>query len=115
MNEFVTLIIQNLIEIVFAIISLIVVGSVVPFINKHAIPWLKEKHLYSLVTKAVQAAEKLAENSELDKKEWVINALEKNGVEVDDTVEMFIESAVKELDVVLGYIDDALDPEETDE
>ncbi len=97
----------NILEIVLTIISLVVARYVVPYIKNDFIPWLKEKRVYNTVKKFVQAAEKLAESeaiAKIDKKAKVIELLESNGIVVDATVEAFIESAVKELDVITSTI-----------
>lgn len=50
----------------------------------------------------VDAAEKWAENNNIDKKEWVISQLEGKGIDVNEYVDALIEAAVKELDIALG-------------
>ena len=65
---------------------------------------MKEKQLYGLVQKFVQAAEKLAETGVLerkDKKQYVVKLLEQSGYNVNMETEAFIESAVKELDMTM--------------
>jgi len=104
MNEFQTLIINNLVEIVFAAIGLVFTGVTVPWLKNSAIPWLKEKRLYSLVEKFVKAAEKRAEAGSLAKplkKDYVVKLLEAHGVTVTDEVDAFIEAAVQELDTAV--------------
>ena len=71
-----------------------------------------------MVENFVRAAEKLAESGAIkkaDKKEMVIELLEKNGVVVDTTVEAFIESCVKELDIITSTIYDEIIIETDDE
>lgn len=101
------LILPNLLEIVATIISLVVARYVVPYIKNDLIPWLKEKRLYAMVKKFVQAAEKLAESGKINKefkKDKVVQLLEGKGVVVDDNVDAFIESCVKELDIVASVV-----------
>ena len=100
-------ILPNILEIIATIISLIVAGFVIPYIKNDFIPWLKEKRLYGTIKNFVQAAEKLAESGAInkaDKKQIVIGLLEENGVEINSTTEAFIESCVKELDLVTSTV-----------
>lgn len=92
MNEWITL---------AARVLFLVLGTLV---SRYLIPWLKEKRLLSLVRRAVEAAEKLAENSKLDKKEYVVTVLRSAGVTVTPTVEAMIEGCVMELDMMLSGI-----------
>ena len=96
-------ILPNILEIVITVISLVVARYVVPCIKNDLIPWLKEKHLYNIVKNFVRAAEKLAESGVIekcDKKAKVVELLNGKGVVVDATIDAFIESCVKELDIV---------------
>ena len=98
---------SNILEIISTIISLVVAYYIIPYIKSDLIPWLKEKRLYGMVKNFVKAAEKLAESGAInkcDKKKTVIELLEGKGVKVDATVEAFIESCVKELDIVTSTI-----------
>lgn len=70
------------------------------------IPWLKSKRLYETVKNAVYAAQKWAENNDIDKKEYAISVLERAGVKVTPAVEDIIEAAVYELDMMLGEAGD---------
>lgn len=100
-------ILSNILEIIATIISLVVAYYVIPYIKSDLIPWLKEKHIYNTVKKFVQAAEKMAESGmieKVDKKVTVIKLLEKNNIKITETIDAFIESCVKELDMV----DDAI-------
>jgi hypothetical protein len=100
-------IMPNILEIVLTILSLVVAKYVIPYIKNDFIPWLKEKHIYSVVNKFVKAVEKLAETgaiNKVDKKKKVIELLEGKGIAVDATVEAFIESCVKELDAVTSVV-----------
>ena len=99
--------VENILEIILTIISLVVSYYVIPCIKNDLVPWLKEKHLYHSVKTFVQAAEKMAESGiipKADKKQIVIQLLEKKGIQVDETVDSFIESCVKELDLITGTI-----------
>jgi len=101
MNEYVSLVVNNLMENVFAGLALVVTAVVVPWFKGTAIPWLKEKRLYSLVAMFVRAAEKKAEAGTLAKplkKDYVVELLEERGYTVTPEVDAFIEAAVKELD-----------------
>lgn len=69
---------------------------------RYAIPWLKNKGLYEMVKHFVRAAEKLAQNCELDKKEYVVECLKRIGVKVTPVVDALIEAAVEELDIAIG-------------
>lgn len=111
-------VLSNILEIIATIISLVVAYYVVPYIKNDLIPWLKEKHLYNMVKNFVRAAEKLAESGiieKVDKKSKVIELLENKGITVDATVEAFIESCVKELDLVTSVIyEEIIETEDTE-
>ena len=120
MKMIVDAILPNVLEIIITIISLVVARYVIPYIKDDMIPWLKEKRLHNIITRFVQAAEKLAESGVIekcDKKAKVIELLEKNGITVTETIDSFIESAVKELDLITSTIYDGIivEPEETQE
>lgn len=120
MKMIVDAILPNILEIIITIISLVVARYVIPYIKDDMIPWLKEKRLHNIITRFVQAAEKLAESGVIekcDKKAKVIELLEKNGITVTETIDSFIESAVKELDLITSTIYDGIivEPEETQE
>ena len=93
-KEIITLAVQ----LAFAVISALITAYVVPY--------LKKKNIYDTVKKLVQAAEKLAENANIDKKAWVKAELSHLGVKMtavtDTLIDAFIESAVKELDIAVG-------------
>ena len=96
-------ILPNILEIILTIISIVVARYAIPYIKTDLIPWLKEKRLYNIVKGFVQAAEKMAESGAIekaDKKNFVVGLLEGKGIVVNDTVEAFIESCVKELDII---------------
>lgn len=104
-------ILPNVLEIIITIISLIVARYVVPCIKDDLVPWLKEKRLHNIIKSFVRAAEKLAESGVIekcDKKSKVIELLEKNGIVVTDVIDGFIESCVKELDIVTSTIYDGI-------
>ena len=95
----------NVFEIIATVIAIITSSYILPAIKNDLVPWLKEKRMFSLVKKFVQAAEKLAETGVIekaDKKETVINLLENKGIEVTIDVEAFIETAVKQLDLIVN-------------
>ena len=96
-------IMPNVLEIILTIISMIIARYVVPYIKTDLIPWLKERRLYNITRDFVQAVEKMAESgiiAKQDKKAKVVELLESKGIKVDATVDAFIESCVKELDIV---------------
>lgn len=86
------------VQLTFAVISALITAYVVPY--------LKKKNIYDTIKKLVQAAEKLAENANIDKKAWVKAELSRLGVKMtavtDTLIDAFIESAVKELDIAVG-------------
>lgn len=99
-------------------IGVIMSAVVLPWVKEDVIPWLREKRIYALVCKFVQAAEKMHEAGSLVgmKKDFVVYLLESKGIYVTPEVDAFIESAVKELDMAVGdgfsdifeeFIDDA--------
>ncbi len=67
MNEVVTIVVNNLLEIVFAVLGASFTALVIPWLKDTGLPWLKEKRLYSIVKKFVEAAEKQAEAGTIDK------------------------------------------------
>ncbi|MED9884469.1 phage holin, LLH family [Gemmiger sp.] len=102
MNEVVTIVVNNLLEIVFAVLGASFTALVIPWLKDTGLPWLKEKRLYSIVKKFVEAAEKQAEAGTIDKatkKHFVVELLEANGITVTPEINAFIEAAVKELDL----------------
>lgn len=111
-------ILPNVLEIVMTIISLVVAYYVIPYIKSDLVPWLKEKRLYNVVKNFVQAAEKLAESGiieKCDKKAKVIELLKGKGIIVDATIDAFIESCVKELDIVTSVVYEEIMEVETEE
>ena len=108
-------VLDNLFDVVISVLSVVVGVYVIPLLKTELKPWLEEKRIYNLVSKFVEAAEKLVETgvlSKADKKQWVIELLEKNGVTVDSKTEAFIEAAVKQLDLVIDTVKDEVKPEE---
>lgn len=106
-ETFMDAILSNILEIISTIISLVVAFYVIPCIKSDLIPWLKEKRLYNTVESFVRAAEKMAESGMIkkcDKKEKVIELLENKGIVVDEMTEAFIESCVKELDIITSTV-----------
>ena len=112
MEEFAKLIIPNLLEFVVSLILAVVSCFLLPwirrvaapFIRETVVPWLKEKRLYGIVQHFVEAAEKLAENNKIDKKEYVLNMLKDKGIEITPEIEAYIESAVKKLDLTVNDV-----------
>ena len=85
------------------VVSVVVAAVVIPWLRNEFIPWLKERRMYSTVTRLVQAAEKLWQYDDAagnDKYKYVVDILKGKGVEITDEVAAYIESAVKELDLV---------------
>ena len=108
---------EHLLETILGIISLVISYYVIPAIKNDLVPFLKEKRLYNIVEKFVCATEKLAETGvieKVDKKEKVIDLLEKKGITVTLEVEAFIESAVKQLDLMGEVIVETIKEEETE-
>ena len=100
-------ILPNILEIIITIISLVVARYLIPYIKTDFIPWLKEKRILNLAKNFVQAAEKMAEAGMIDKeekKEKVIELLRSKGIVIDDVTDAFIESLVKELDIVTSVV-----------
>lgn len=100
-------ILPNVLEIILTIISIVVARYAIPYIKTDLIPWLKEKRLYSVIKNFVQAVEKMTESgfiNKTDKKKKVIELLESKGIVVDEVIDAFIESCVKELDMVTSVI-----------
>lgn len=110
-ETFMDSILSNILEIVSTVIALVVAYYVIPCIKSDLVPWLKEKRLYDTVKSFVRAAEKLAESGVIEKcnkKDKVVELLRNKGIVVDETVEAFIESCVKELDIITSTIYDEI-------
>lgn len=98
---------DNVFEIIGSVLSIIVAYYIIPTIKNDLIPWLKDKRIYSLIQCLVQAAEKMAEGGmipKIDKKATVIKWLKEQGIEITSEIDAFIESAVKELDMITGVV-----------
>lgn len=120
MTELWEAIVTGLLKIVIAAISVIVTAVVVPWLNSTVIPYLKEKRLYNIVCRFVQAAEKMSDGGTLDKtakRDYVVKLLTSKGIAVDDEISALIESAVEELDLAVSesasQITEVFVPEET--
>ncbi len=103
---------EHLLETILGIVSLVVSYYIIPAIKNDLVPFLKEKRVYNLVEKFVSAVEKLVETGVLekvDKKQKVIELLEAKGITVTLEVEAFIESAVKQLDLIGNTVVDTID------
>lgn len=108
----ITILIANGLKVIEAILSLVIATIVIPWIKAEMIPFLKEKRLYKIVSIGVNAAEKLAEStnmSGLDKKKYVLNYLRSKGIVITDEIDAFIEAACYDLDLVTGTIKDQFD------
>lgn len=100
-------VLPNILEIIGTIISLVFAYCVIPYIKNDLIPWLKEQRVYGIIRNFVQAVEKMAEAGiieKADKKQKVIELLARNGIVVNATIDAFIESCVKELDMVTSVV-----------
>ncbi len=120
MTELWEAIATGLLKVVIAAISVIVTAVVVPWLNNTVIPYLKEKRLYNIVCRFVQAAEKMSAGGALDKtakRDYVVRLLMSKGIAVDDEISALIESAVEELDLAVSesasQITEMFVPEET--
>lgn len=98
----------NLLNVLVPIIIRIVFTGLACLITSKIIPWLKNQYIWFYVEKFVEAADKLAETGKLDKgnvkKEYVVNCLKSAGINVDDTVLIWIEAAVREADILADEI-----------
>ena len=94
----------NVFEIIATIITLMVSYYIIPAIKNDLVPWLKEKRIYETIKKLVKAAEKMAESNmieKVDKKVTVVKLLQDKGIVVTEEIDALIESAVKELDIIV--------------
>ena len=76
---------------------------------------MKFNRLSMIMAAAMALAEKLAETGVIkktDKKQWVLNLLENNDIIIDEKISALVESAVKQLDIVVDAVKDELTPEE---
>ena len=86
----------NWAEVIVGIVSIVLTGVIIPLI-KSKLDTDKLKKAQFIVREAVQAAEQIFEHGDNDRKyEYVVTCLEKAGIKLQkETVEMFIESAVR--------------------
>ena len=115
---FMNSILPNIFETIMTIVSMIVAYYVIPCIKNVLMPWLKDKHLHSVIKNFVQAVEKMAESGmieKVDKKKKVIELLENKGIVVNEAVEALIESCVKELDIITSTIYEEIIEVDTEE
>ena len=86
----------NWAEVIVGIVSIVLTGVIIPLI-KSKLDTDKLKKAQFIVSEAVQAAEQIFEHGDNDRKyEYVVACLEKAGIKLKkETVEMFIESAVR--------------------
>lgn len=111
-ESIITILIANGLKVIEAILSLIIATIVIPWIKTEMIPFLKEKRLYKIVSIGVNAAEKLAESTNMsgfDKKKYVLNYLRSKGIVITEEIDAFIEAACYDLDLVTGTIKDQFD------
>lgn len=101
MNDFWTLLLNHLVELAVTVILAVITCIVLPWLKNTAVPWMKEKRLYTIVSRFVQAAEKYSKTQPVDKKQWVVSLLKDKGIDLTPEVEAYIESAVQELDVAI--------------
>ena len=96
---------EGMVKIILAIISLagvIITGVLVPYIRSKTTETQRE-NAYQIVLFAVKAAEQIFFQPGMGelKKEYVVNYLNSKGIKINkEDVEIFIESAVKELNLV---------------
>ncbi len=100
-NDFWTLLLNHLVELAVTAILAVITCIVLPWLKNTAVPWMKEKRLYTIVSRFVQAAEKYSKTQPVDKKQWVVSLLKNKGIDLTPEVEAYIESAVQELDVAI--------------
>lgn len=86
----------NWAEVIVGIVSIVITGIIIP-LAKSKLDADKLKKAQLIVGEAVKAAEQIFEHGDNDRKyEYVVACLEKAGIKLKkETVEMFIESAVR--------------------
>lgn len=91
------------VDAIITICGLVFTGVCIPWVVKTGIPWLKEKHLYNIITTLVKAAEKMANAGSLTttKLDYVVQMLEKKGITLTPEVRAMIEAAVQDLDIAI--------------
>ena len=107
LTEIIKVLIENCLDIIIAIISIVVSYYIIPALRDDLIPFLQEKRLLVVVKNLVKAAEKMAESGVIekgDKKEKVIELLNSKGINISDEVDALIEACVKELDLISNTI-----------
>lgn len=112
--DYVSLINDMLVELIPILVKFVEVGICI-LIAKVVLPWLREQRVYGLIRKCVQAAEKLAESHQIEKKDkynFVVKILETRGVEITPVIQVLIESAVEELDIIKNEIFSGLEVQE---
>lgn len=95
---------EEIVSLATSLVVKLIIAGVAALITYYVIPYLKEKKIYDTVSKLVKAAEKLAQNEQIDKdkkKEYVIDLLTSKGVEVTPLINAMIEAAVTELDLAM--------------
>ncbi|MBQ7171249.1 MAG: hypothetical protein IJR89_03110 [Clostridia bacterium] len=89
-------------ETIVGILIKAVLAAAGAVLTTYLVPFLKEKRLYAVVKKAVEAAEKLSQNARFDKKEYVFSVLRSRGVRITPEVDAVVEGCVLELDLLLS-------------
>ncbi len=96
---------EGIVKIILAIISLagvIITGVLVPYVKAKTTETQRE-NIYQVVMFAVKAAEQIYFQPGMGekKKEYVVNYLNSKGIKITkEDLDLFIESAVKELNLV---------------
>lgn len=96
-----TIIYEQVIKLIFSILAMLFSAVVLPWLINTALPWLKEKRLFTTIFRYVEAAEKQAHAGIIPKEEkkyFVKGLLEKKGIEVTAEIDALIDAAVTELD-----------------
>lgn len=107
LEEILKVLVDNGLEVIVAVISILVSYYVIPTIKNTLVPFLEEKRLLATIKSLVEGVEKLAESGQLakiDKKAKVLELLEAKGIKVTPEVEILIEACVKELDLVTNTV-----------
>ncbi len=102
MNPYIGEIINSAARLLVAVILAAITAYVIPWLKGTVIPWLKDKHLYDIIKKLVEAAEKMAQAGTIpkeEKKQYVIALLKARGITVTPEIDASIEAAVQELDI----------------
>lgn len=119
MTDLIPQITDVIVDAVLAICGIVFTGVFIPWLVNTAIPWMKEKHLYTIVSTFVKAAEKMASAGTLPvpKLDYVVQMLEERGITVTAEVRAMIEAAVQDLDIAIegaiGQLGDIFVEEET--